>query len=70
MAVAEKPAVGDMQLAKMEAPQVPVKPATPDVRELSLSAVMPVLDQVSCAALDASVEDGSGERARLCLTTL
>ena len=59
VAVAEKPAVADMQLAKMEAPQVPAKPAPPDLRELSLSAVMPVLDQVSCAALDASVQDGA-----------
>jgi hypothetical protein len=59
VAVAEKPVIADTQLAKAEQPQVPVKPATPDVRELSLSAVMPVLDQVSCAALDASIKDGA-----------
>jgi hypothetical protein len=59
VAVAEKPVIADTQLAKAEQPQVPAKAATPDVRELSLSAVMPVLDQVSCAALDASVKDGA-----------
>jgi predicted Ser/Thr protein kinase len=40
-------------------PQAPVvKSPAVDVPELSVSAVMPVLDKVSCAALDASVKDG------------
>lgn len=57
-----QPAAGEIQLAKAEPPARPVEKAPrPDVRELSLSAVMPVLDQVSCAALDASVKDGTVE---------
>jgi predicted Ser/Thr protein kinase len=54
----EKPAATDTQVAKAELQPPPVKPAVADVRALSLSAVMPVLDRVSCAALDASVKDG------------
>jgi len=55
------PAAG-VQLTMAE-PQPPVKPAVTElrkeVRKLSLSAVMPVLDRVSCAALDAGVKDGT-----------
>jgi predicted Ser/Thr protein kinase len=55
---AENPAAAGMQLATVELQSPPVKPAVTGVRELSLSAVMPVLDRVSCAALDASVKNG------------
>jgi predicted Ser/Thr protein kinase len=54
----KKPTAAGMQLAKVE-PQAPIKPAVTEVRKLSLSAVMPVLDRVSCAALNASVDDGT-----------
>jgi len=57
VADAEPPAAG-MQLTKVE-PQVTVQPVVPEVHELSLSAVMPVLDRVSCAALTASVSVGT-----------
>jgi len=59
----ESPAAGKenlpadgMQLTSAE-PRPPVKPAVSEVRKLSLSTVMPVLDRVSCAALDAGVKD-------------
>jgi hypothetical protein len=55
----EKPAAAGVQVAKTEPQVVVVKPAPRDVRALSLSAVMPVLDGVSCAALAASVKDGT-----------
>jgi hypothetical protein len=64
-AVTEKPPAAGKQLAKVEprAPAkpavTPVKPAVTEVRKLSLSAVMPVLDRVSCAALNANVNDGT-----------
>lgn len=54
----EPAAATDIKLAKLE-PQAPPKPPVVDVRELSLAAVMPVLDQVPCAALDASLKDGA-----------
>ena len=47
-----------MQLAKTE-PQAPVKSVETEVPKLSLSAVMPMLDRVSCAALDATVTNGT-----------
>jgi len=50
---------GGIQLTSAEQPQVPVIPAVAEVRKLQLSAVMPVLDRESCAALDASVDDGT-----------
>jgi predicted Ser/Thr protein kinase len=63
---AESPAAGEekrpaagMQVAKTEKPQVPVKSAVSEVHKLSLSAVMPMLDRVSCAALDATVNNGT-----------
>ena len=43
----------------MTEPQVPLEPPVTAVRKLSLSMIMPVLDRVSCAALDASVNDGA-----------
>ena len=62
---AESPAAGTeklpgagIQVAKTE-PQVPVKSVVTEVRKLSLSAVMPMLDRVSCAALDATVNNGT-----------
>ena len=61
----ESPAAGvenlpaaSMQVAKTES-QIPVNSVEKEVRKLSLSAVMPMLDRVSCAALDATVNDGS-----------
>ena len=54
----EKTVAADLQVAKAE-PPAPAKPVVTDVRELSLAAVMPVLDQVACAALDASVKEGA-----------
>jgi predicted Ser/Thr protein kinase len=51
------PAAG-VQVAMTE-PQVPVKPVVTEVRKLSLSEVMPMLDRVSCAALDATVTNGT-----------
>jgi predicted Ser/Thr protein kinase len=51
------PAAG-MQVAKTE-PQIPVKSIATEVHKLSLSAVMPMLDRVSCAALDATVNNGT-----------
>jgi hypothetical protein len=61
---AESPAAGTkklpvagIQVAKTE-PQDPVKSVVTEVRKLSLSAVMPMLDRVSCAALDATVNNG------------
>jgi hypothetical protein len=36
-----------------------VKPAAVDLRELSLGAVMPVLDRVRCAALNATLSNGN-----------
>jgi predicted Ser/Thr protein kinase len=53
-----KPADAGVQLVKAE-PPAPAKPAVMEARELSLSAVMPVLDRVSCAALDATVNNGT-----------
>lgn len=57
-AVTEPPAAGGMQLATLE-PPAPLKPAVTEARALSLSEVMPVLDRVSCAALNAAVSDGT-----------
>ncbi len=37
----------------------PVKPTAADLRELSLGAVLPVLDRVPCAALNARLSDGN-----------
>jgi len=54
----EKPPVGNMQVAKME-PQSPVKSSVTEAGKLSLPAVMPMLDRVSCAALDATVDNGT-----------
>jgi hypothetical protein len=63
---AELPAAGEkalpaagMQVAKTEKPQVAVKSVVPEVRELSLPAVMSMLDRESCAALDATVDNGT-----------
>jgi predicted Ser/Thr protein kinase len=62
---AEKPAAGggihtttEAQVATAQPPAT-VKSSTTEVRELSLAEVMPVLDRVSCAALNATVDDGS-----------
>jgi predicted Ser/Thr protein kinase len=57
-AQSENPAATGVQVATAELQTPPAKPAVTAVRELSLSAVMPVLDRVPCAALDASVENG------------
>ena len=54
----EKLPVAGIQVAKTE-PQDPVKSVVTEVRKLSLSAVMPMLDRVSCAALDATVNNGT-----------
>jgi hypothetical protein len=56
--VEKLPAAGT-QVAKSEKPQVPVKSVMTEVRKLSPSAVIPVLDRVSCAALDATVKNGT-----------
>ncbi len=55
---AEKLPTAGMKVAKM-GPQVPVKSVATEVHKLSLSAVMPMLDRVSCAALDATVTNGT-----------
>jgi len=52
------PTAAGIQVAKTESP-VPVKTVVTEVRKLSLSAVMPMLDRVSCAALDATVTNGT-----------
>ncbi len=49
------------KLAKASQPQAPLRPEPEEVRELSLAAVMPVIDEVRCAALNASVNDGTVE---------
>jgi hypothetical protein len=63
---AESPAAGEvklpaavMQVAKKEKLQVPVESVVSEVHKLSLPAVMPMLDRVSCAALDATVDNGT-----------
>jgi predicted Ser/Thr protein kinase len=56
-AVTEEHAAAGVQTAKVE-PQAAAEPAVTEAQELSLAAVMPVLDRVSCAALNASVNDG------------
>jgi predicted Ser/Thr protein kinase len=56
-AVTKESAAAGVQLAKVE-PQAAAKSVATEVRELSLAAVMPVLDRVPCAALNASVNDG------------
>ncbi len=55
---AEQLPAADMQLTRAE-PQVPVKLAVTEVPKLLLSAIMPVLDRVPCAALDATVDNGT-----------
>jgi hypothetical protein len=54
----EIPPAAGIQVAMTE-PQIPVKSVVTEVRKLSLSAVMPMLDRVSCAALDATVTNGT-----------
>jgi len=66
VATTEPPAAGmeklpaaDIKLARTEQAREPAKPAVTAVRKLALSAVMPLLDKEPCAALDASVNEGT-----------
>lgn len=60
VAAVEKRPAGDPDdpLARATQP-APVEPAAADLRELSLGAVLPVLDRVPCAALNATLSDGN-----------
>ena len=60
VAAVEKQPAGDPAdpLATARQP-APVKPAAADLRKLSLGAVLPVLDRVPCAALNARLSDGN-----------
>jgi predicted Ser/Thr protein kinase len=54
----EQAAVEKVQLAST-APAATAKDGLDDLQPLSLSAVMPVIDDIPCAALDATVKDGT-----------
>ena len=60
VAAVEKQPAGDPadRLATARQP-APVKPAAAELRQLSLGAVLPVLDRVPCAALNAGLSDGN-----------
>jgi hypothetical protein len=60
VAAVEKQSAGDPDdpLATARQP-APVKPAAAELRQLSLGAVLPVLDRVPCAALNARLSDGN-----------
>jgi serine/threonine protein kinase len=59
VAALEKQAPNGHDAQSKQAEKAPLKPKPADLQKLSLSAVMPVLDQVPCAALNATLSDGN-----------